>query len=125
MAGKLGDYNYLADDGINYKIRLDKSNAIALAVGYGLQMNYPALSSSLFLPKNITPRILYAYNRDIPRQKRRFVVGFKPIWDWLLTRDNPAIVSAQYSPDNAVGINTAWVITSWHAERRDRLSLRK
>jgi hypothetical protein len=124
MSGRQVDFTYTSDNGINYKIRLDRSNGRALAVGNGLQICYPAVESLIAIPDNIKPRLLYTYNRDVPRQRRRFVVGYLPIWQWLLSKENPAIVSAQYLPDSVEGINTAWIITAYTGEIIRRRNLR-
>jgi hypothetical protein len=125
MTGKHADFAYTDDLGNSYRLRLDQSNSKAVAAGYGYPMYYAAPPSLLWLPPTIEPRVLYTYNRDAPRRKRRFTVGYKFIWDWLLTRDNPAIVTlGGVNPEGAVDKNTAWIITSWASESRSRLHTR-
>jgi hypothetical protein len=126
MAGRRDDWQYESDTGRNYIVRLDNSNSRALAIGYGLQIFYPPFfATEDFLPVNITMRYVIAFNRDVPRQKRVFPVGYKFMYDWLYKQPNPGLVTAEYLPDDVQGINTAWYIKSFHGEIIDRLAVKR
>lgn len=73
MAGSISYQVYTSDNGQNYAIRMDKSNALAVNASASAT---PAALPNIELPKNIKPR--YALYTDATGNIRRKVVLLKP-----------------------------------------------
>jgi hypothetical protein len=73
MAGSISYQVYQSDNGQNYAIRMDRSNALAVNASASAT---PAALPAIELPKNIKPR--YALYTDATGNIKRKVVLLKP-----------------------------------------------
>src|ERR671923_1625698 len=63
MAGPMGRYNYISDDGTTYTMRLDTSNATAVSA-------VSAANPGLTYPKGWVPRYILVQHPTTKRQRR-------------------------------------------------------
>jgi hypothetical protein len=122
MAGALRYFRYDSDDGKEYGLRLDRTNSIS-TVTVGGQPVFPTLQGGapigLTAPRGLSPRYANAFNKDNPRQKRRFPIGNIVAYQQLAGQTNPSITGEDYpGDDDTPGTQQIWIVTSLVGEKR-------
>jgi hypothetical protein len=113
MAGKMGTYSYISDDGATYKIREDVSNAAATGAS--------ATTGRVNLPHGYIPRHVWAVDSTdttggrTPTNARRKVVISDPA-DTQWTGASTAVTLPDFSVIPSVSV--AWVIQAYVGEKR-------
>jgi hypothetical protein len=117
MAGSRTIRQYTADDGTNYAIAADKSNADANLVGRNTvllatrQLNVPDL------PRGLRPRYVLTFLKSDPTVKRKFYVGVIGQIGTIYTPG--AIIEGERSPTGIPGGGTKvqWIVTAYRGEK--------
>lgn len=119
MAGSRTWRTYISEDGTRYSIELDKSNSNAILPAGGVpavpirQSDYPPM------PCNLAPRFVYAYNRDNPVKKRKFVVGATSLAALVYTTDGGYLIVPNIEDNIPEDI---WIITGYVGEKLSRIA---
>ena len=110
MSGSLFWYDYSADNGTNYAVLVDKSNAIALCNALPLMIVRTANNAGI--PKVIKMRYVNAYLSSNPLVRRRFWVGNKA-----------AFTAAAASGATIVATEGTYVISSLRGEKTRQIPI--
>jgi len=116
MAGSLTYRTYRADSGTFHSIRMDESNASA-AGATGGQLCPERVGDYGALPRGLKPRYVNTFDANLPRRKRRFIVGDPALVADLIVPG--AIIDSEVYPngEDDGGGSTSWVVTSYRGER--------
>jgi hypothetical protein len=110
---------YTADNGTEYSVKVDESNAAAETVGSNsVPIMLVRTANAPMLPKGLNMRYVNTYNADIPRQKRKFWIGDPTAVSEILLV-GASLTATRYpagAGDNA-GVESTWIITSYRGER--------
>jgi hypothetical protein len=121
MSGSLTYRTYTSDDGKDYSVKIDKSNAQGLATqsgGVGTSTtelcpvrtaNHPPL------PKSVKMRYVNCYNPNAPLQKKRLYVGDVSQMSRLAATGG-AVILVETLSNGAAGASVIWVVESYRGE---------
>jgi hypothetical protein len=122
MAGSLTYRSYVSDGGVAYTVKVDKSNADAIAVsGAGVSNGTVLLTvrnaNAPLLPIGGKMRYANCTNTNNPNQKRRFYFGTGSAAS--LATDGATIVAPAYptANDASPGPTTVWKVNSVRGEK--------
>jgi hypothetical protein len=121
MSGSMTHRTYTSDSGVVYSVKVDESNANAIATnGAGVSSSalLPARTvNSPYPPCGMKPRYANCYNSANPNQKRRF--KFTTAAAVVLASDGATISAEDYPAGggNAPGTVQTWVVTSIRGEK--------
>lgn len=118
MAGSLTYRTYRGDNGIDYSIRIDESNASARDEASDSELcparagNYPAP------PCGLKFRYVNTFDQARPVRKRRFIVGDTALIGNLI-QPGALVLGVVYPVpgDAADGTETTWVVNSFRGEK--------
>ena len=117
MAGSRTYRQYTSDDGENYTVVVDESNASATVTGgTGGALLAIRTANSALLPKGVKMRYVNTYNSTLPTQKRKFYVGTAALVESLL--EPGATITAESYPGagDTAGDTEEWTVTSYRGE---------
>lgn len=118
MAGSISNRRYISDNGINYSIKVDKSNASGNISGDGRALcglreaNYP------LLPRGFGKRYILAFQQDNPRIKRKFFVGNPSVLGVALAPGATILAPSYAAADGTAGRDSTFVITAYRGEKQ-------
>jgi len=117
MAGSLTWRQYEADNGQNYSIRVDESNARAVLTPSPVFVadrtaNHPQL------PRGIKKRYILAYSVANPRLRRKFTIGSIATFQGMRNNPNQVFSAPAYGDptDASAGVAIDWAITFYRGE---------
>jgi hypothetical protein len=119
MAGSLTYRRYTSDDGTDYAIRIDESNASSNVVGSAGELVPPRAGNYLRLPNYIKPRYVLAYREDDPRFKRKFVIGGTAGIASVFAPGAKITSQGTLIDDQTAVRDNTWVITSYRGEKQN------
>lgn len=119
MAGSLTYRSYTSDDGNQYSIKIDESNASATVVGGAGGALCPVRTANLLaLPKGLKKRYVLCFNQLNPLERRKFYVGATAVVSGVIAPG--AQISAEDYPGagDVAGSAQTWTITAYRGEQR-------
>lgn len=117
MAGSRTYRQYTSDNGTNYTVVVDESNASATVTGgAGGSLLVIRTANSALLPKGVKMRYVNTYNSTLPTQKRRFYVGTQALVASLLAPGATITGETYPGEGDTAGDNDEWVVTSYRGE---------
>lgn len=126
MSGSITWRQYTNDAGTSYSIKVDESNANAIATNGGGASSVallPIRTTNLPLPPcGLKPRYANCYNQANPNQKRRF--KFSSAASPIVLSDGATISAEDYPAGggNAPGATQTWVVSSVRGEKSRKAS---
>jgi hypothetical protein len=119
MAGSITIRQYTADDGGQFAIRIDKSNANGIVGTGGTQMMPPRTTDSPDLPRGLTPRYILCQLESDPKVKRKFKIGGVAQIAQIYTPGTKVSASLYPVGPNDPGGGVNWIITAYRGEKRN------
>lgn len=118
MAGSLLYFEYEADDGTSYAVKVDKSNANAVInPGNETLMSTRSTPNIKGLPRGLKMRYVLAYQQDKPEIRRKFWVGNTLAVVGILTPGTTIQTEAYPGANDVAGVTKTWVITAFRGEK--------
>lgn len=119
MSGSRTYRQYTADDGTNYVISIDRSNADANLVGSNSVLVPPRTGNVPDLPRGLRPRYVLASLEADSVIRRKFYVG--GVAGINLIYQPGAILEAALRPaaDDSEPTKVRWIITAYRGEKRN------
>jgi hypothetical protein len=122
MAGSLSIRRYTTDDGTDYAIRIDESNASGNVIGSSSELVPPREANYPPIPRSLKPRYVIAYNETNPVQKRKFTLGGVASISQVFQPGSKIRTEGVRIDDETTVRDLTWVITSYRGEKVDFLA---
>lgn len=120
MSGSLTYRRYTTDNGVDYAIKIDESNASATVSGFSGELVPPRAGNYPLLCKGaIQPRYVNAYRQDNPAYKRKFIVGGVAGVNAVFAPGSVISTEGIRIDDNTAVRDVTWVITSYRGEKQN------
>lgn len=120
MSGSRTYRTYTADNGDNYVIAVDKSNADASIVGgNGASLLPPRTANFPDLPRGIVPRYILCYPQSNPNIRRKFKVGGVNQINAIYQPGSKITAEVYPGLADLPGVRETWIITAYRGEKRN------